>query len=91
MSNPETDARIIALLDRVAKSEAYKAGAWHRVIDAAKNYAMMKSFGKYVEIKNGHESVISVGLHDRDDYIKMFGDNVLRYSVDALAESAMGF
>lgn len=91
-STPETtDERIVKLLDRIAKSEAYNAGAWSRVVKEAKKYAMMKSFGKYIEVRGDNECMISVGYSDRESYTKMFAENVLLYSLDALAESSIGF
>ena len=52
---------------------------------------MMKSFGKYLEAdSNGNEHFIAVGFGERESYTKMFGENVLRYSLDAIAESSIG-
>ena len=91
-TTPETtDERIVKLLDRISKSEAYKAGAWRRVVEEAKKYAMMKSFGTYLEVRGNNECMMHVGHSEREQYTKMFADNVLRYSLDALAESSIGF
>lgn len=89
MSNPETDDKIIKLLERVAKAEGYKAGAWHRVIAEGKNYAMMKLNGSYVVQRNGQDCIIKVCGSNRDTYLKQFSENMLSYSLDAFAEEAM--
>ena len=90
MSNPATDAKIVELLERVARSEAYKNGAWQKVIAEAKNYAMMKLNGTYLEPRNGIDCITHIGKNDQDMYIKLFTDNMLRYSLEAFAEAAIG-
>lgn len=92
MSTVTTDAKIIELLERISKAESYKGGAWNRVIVEAKKYAMMKSFGKYLETdSNDNEHFVVVSFGERERYTQMFAENVLRFSVDAVAESAIGF
>ena len=86
--------QIEQLLARIAKAEEYRAGAWSRVIEAARNYAMVKSFGKYLERKfdgNGKPvtRIVSLCGSDREDYAKMFADNALTYAVSALAEESI--
>lgn len=84
--------QIQALLERIAKAESFKAGAMHRVCTEAKKYAMMKTFGCYMEPNgSGVDTKISVGASSRESYTQMFAENVLRYAVDALAESSIGF
>lgn len=51
----------------------------------------MKTFGKYLETNaNNNEYFVVVGFSERERYTKMFEENVLRYSLDALAESSIG-
>lgn len=89
MAMSETDAKLIELLERVAKSEAYKNGAWQKVIAEAKNYAMMKLNGTCLEQHNGGDCIMHIGRSDQDMYIKLFTSNILAYSLEAFAESAL--
>lgn len=76
--------RVVLLLDRIAKSEAYRSGAWSKVIEAGRQYARLKAFGWMIE------DGARVHLHEseRDVMLKHFADLVLRECVVALSEDA---
>lgn len=84
-TDPSVD-RVVLLLDKIAKSEAYKGGAWWRVIEAARNYARLKAFGHYIDEK-GHR-VIPCGT-DVERHVDYFRDLMCRESIMALSEDAM--
>ena len=84
-ADPSVD-RIVLLLEKIAKSEAYKGGAWRRVIEAARNYARLKAFGHYIDEK-GHR-IIPCGT-DTERQVEYFRDLMCRESVMALSGDAM--
>jgi hypothetical protein len=85
------EEQLAELLNRVEALEAspkQKSPRWVRVIEYAKNYAMLKSFGKYVERKNGYECFMVVTHSERPSMEKMFTENLLRECIAALADDA---
>ena len=73
-------------LETLLKAQRFQAGAWQKVIDCARQYAQMKTFGTYVD--QGHGSVMSVSKSDQQSYLDMFSTNLQRAAVDALREDA---
>ena len=73
------------VVEQTLKAQKYRNGAWLKVIDEGRKYAMMKATGKYIE----RDSVISVGLSDRESYIEMFRNNLLHAVEDAFVEDAL--
>lgn len=72
------------VVEVMAKAKRYQNGAWQRVQDIGRQYAQAKTFGTYME--NGVSHGINFG--DKDRYIEMFRDNLLRAVVDAFCEDA---
>jgi len=70
-------------------AEGQNSSAWDIVVAEAKQYAMMKLLGRYIEISSGRECVIQVNPKDKDDYIKLFSGNLLRFAENAFAEDAI--
>lgn len=82
----EQTAEVMAVLRRLEQAEKYKAGAWGRVVRCAKQYAMMKLHGSYLE----HGNIVRVGGLDRQRLETHFGDQVLALACDAMLEDAIG-
>lgn len=82
----ELRTAIKTLLERIAKAERYKAGAWSKVIDYARKYAMVKSFGHFIN-EDGHREMIP--KQDVAMYEKQFVDSMCREAVIALSEDSM--
>lgn len=52
-------------LETLLKAQRFQAGAWQKVIDCARQYAQMKTFGTYIE----HGNVMHVAKSDQQIYI----------------------
>lgn len=72
-------------LEAIIEAQRYQAGAWQKVVDCARTYAMMKATGSYME--NGRR--IIVNFSSVKDMEKMFSDNLHRAAEDAFAEDAL--
>lgn len=72
-------------LEEILQAQRFQSGAWAKVVDCSRQYAMMQATGSYME--NGHR--ITVGFSDRGTMEKMFSDNLLRAARDAFIEDAM--
>lgn len=83
-TNPLLD-RMIALLDKISEAESYRNGAWSLVIENARNYAMLKSFGFYINTKGYREFPAPRDLRQHMQYAI---DEMCRGSVAALAEES---
>lgn len=77
---------ILAIAERLQKSQNLQTAAWKRVIEEARKYAMMKAHGKYIE-SNG--CIASIAHSDRKSYEDMFIRNLLMYIEYAYVEDAM--
>lgn len=73
------------VVDEALKAQKYRNGAWLKVIDEGRKYAMMKATGKYIK----GDSVISISFSDRESYIEMFRNNLLHAVEDAFVEDAL--
>jgi hypothetical protein len=78
--------RVVLLLESIEKAERYKAGAWSKVIDYARKYAMVKSFGHFIN-DQGHREMLYP--QDAESYQKQFIDMMCREAVIALSEDSM--
>jgi hypothetical protein len=74
-----------AVMSELLQAQKFQAGAWAKVIEKARQYAMMKSTGSYME--NGNR--ITVSHADRERYAEMFADNLKWAACDAFLEDAM--
>jgi hypothetical protein len=83
--DPASVDRVVLLLERIAKAESYRAGAWAKVIEAGRQYARLKAFGWMIE--NGAR--VNMCQQERDMMTKHFADVVLRECIVALSEDAM--
>jgi hypothetical protein len=67
------------------KQQKFQVGAWTKVVDLAKQHAMMKLHGTYMECG----SLVKISGSDRASYLSRIGDNLLRASEDAFLEDAL--
>lgn len=72
-------------LEKILKAQRFQSGAWQKVIDSARQYAMLVSSGTYME--NGNR--IHIGHSERKRYENMFSENLLCAAQDAFIEDAM--
>ncbi len=79
------DEVIQQVVDQALKAQKYRNGAWLKVIEEGRKYAMMKATGKYIK----GDAVMQVGMHDRESYIEMFRSNLLHAVEDAFVEDAL--
>lgn len=77
-TSPET-------LEAIIKAQKFQAGAYAKVVELARQYALMNTTGCYME--NGN--TITVNFSSRKDMEKMFADNLLRACVRAFIEDAL--
>ncbi len=74
-----------ASLEAILQAQRYQAGAWQKVVDCGRKYAMMKATGSYME--NGNR--ISLSRSDIKRYEEMFLENLARAAEDAFVEDAI--
>ena len=72
-------------LEELLKIQRYQTGGWQKVVECARQYAMMEAFGSYMESGNK----INVCFSDRKRYAEMFVDNLRIAAQHAFAEDAM--
>ena len=72
-------------LEEIIQAQIFQAGAWRKVIDCSRQYAMMAATGSYME--NGNR--ITTRFNDRADMENMFSENLLRAARDAFIEDAL--
>jgi hypothetical protein len=72
-------------LEKILQAQHWQAGAYQKVVDCARQYALMHATGAYME--NGNR--VTVGFSDRERMEKMFLDNMARAARDAFLEDAM--
>jgi hypothetical protein len=72
-------------LEAIIKAQRYQAGAWQKVVDCARQYAMMKATGSYMENGSRHR----INFSDKASMEKMFADTLLRAAEDAFVEDAL--
>jgi hypothetical protein len=72
-------------LEEILKVQRFQGGAYAKLIEKARQYAMMKTTGSYIE--NGNRITVSHG--DRERYAEMFADNMRWAAVDAFVEDAL--
>lgn len=72
-------------LEEPLKIQRFQAGGWQKVVECARQYAMMEAFGSYID--NGDK--VTVGFHDRKRYSEMFIENLQFAATHAFAEDAM--
>jgi hypothetical protein len=85
MEKTQVEDVVTKTVEAIMKAHAYRRGAWVKVIEESRKYAMMKTHGKYIE--NG--KVITVSYNDRQSYEDLFKGNLLRYAEDAFLEDAL--
>jgi hypothetical protein len=71
--------------EKILQAQHWQAGAYQKVVDCARQYALMQTTGSYLE--NGNR--VSVCFSDRERMEKMFLDNMARAARDAFIEDAM--
>ena len=72
-------------LEKILQAQRFQGGAWQKVIDCSRQYALMKTTGSYME--NGNK--VSISFSDRERYTEMFAGNLLRAAQDAFVEDAL--
>lgn len=72
-------------LEKILQAQRFQGGAWQKVINCARQYAMMQATGTYME--GSHR--LSVGASSRKEYEEMFAKNLLTAARDAFVEDAM--
>jgi len=73
-------------LAELAKHVKYQNGAWAEVQRIARQYAMMKAHGRFIET-NGE--LIEVNRASIEQYVEMFKENLLRAIERAFVEDAL--
>lgn len=86
----DKEDQILALFEKLNELKSEQDYMWAKVVKEAKQYAMMKSFGRYLETSHGMEIFIVVPLADRQGYMDMFTRNMLEAATDALARNSVG-
>ena len=81
-----SDEAINRVVDQVLKAQKYRNGAWLKVIEEGRKYAMMKSTGKYVD---HNDTIISVSGSDTEAYLEQYKWSLLRAVEDAFVEDAL--
>jgi len=77
-TSPET-------LEKILQAQLYQEGAWAKVTYHARQYAMMKATGSYMENGNRHR----INFSEKVEMEKMFAGNLLRAAEDAFVEDAL--
>jgi hypothetical protein len=72
-------------LEKILQAQRFQGGAWQKVIDCGRQYAMMAATCSYME----SDRRLSVGANDRKSYEDMFAKNLLTAARDAFIEDAM--
>ena len=80
-----SDEVIQQVVEQALKAQKYRNGAWLKVIEEGRQYAMMKTTGKYIK----GDAVMHVGMHDQESYIEMFKNKLLYAVEDAFVEDAL--
>lgn len=75
-------------LDALIKAQNFQAGAWQRVITAARKYQQMKLHGSYMDNSNS-SSCIHVSHGDRKNYEELFHEELMHNIASAFLEDAM--
>lgn len=81
----ENEQIINQVVEKVLEAQRFRNGAWTRVIEEGRKYALMKGSGCYVE----NEKLIKVSFSDVESYTRMFQENLLRYVEDAVVEDTL--
>ncbi len=82
MTKPDQLTHIVTTLKT---AQAYQRGAWVKVQEIGRNWAMVKAHGCYME----RGDRISLCFSDRKNYEEMFLGNLLRAVDDAFIEDAI--
>ena len=72
-------------LQQILQAQRFQSGAYKQLVENARQYAMMKTMGTYME--NGKR--ISVGSSDRKYYEDLFLDKMKSAAENALFEDTM--
>lgn len=75
----------VETLETILKAQRFQAGAWTKVVEQARTYAMFAATGSYME--NNVRRTVSHS--DKANYEKMFADYLLRAARDAFFEDAL--
>lgn len=86
MLTEEQEKQVIALLATDAKAKAYRNGAYTKLIEAARNYAMMKATGSYLD-KNG--VIMRVSLSDKQSRTEYYLEDMRHAAEDMFLEEAL--
>jgi hypothetical protein len=86
MTIATSEVRVSAAdLETLLAAQGSHTWYWRKVIEIARQYAMMEAHGSFIE--NG--AVVTVGFHDRKQYSEMFKGNLLHAITDAFREDAI--
>jgi len=87
--SPEKEQQLDELLAVFAKQKAYNEGAWSKVLEAARTYAVYKATGTYIE-RNSSGVEYVVHSDDRENMMRHFSSQVLFAAENALAHEIHG-
>ena len=80
-----TPVQLAQAITNLKQAQAYQRGAWVKVQECGRQWAMVKAHGCYVERGNR----ISLSKRDQESYEEMFRENLLRAVQDAFIEDAI--